>query len=265
VAQPCQELEEQLKQEPVLNSDETGWRSDGERRYLWALVAQFFVFYIVASTRSTEVLVHLLGAVFKGILCSDRYGAYFKYQKGQAQLCWAHLKRDILGIRDFAKSTEAERFARDALALYARLFRLWRKFQSQIITRAQLVERSIRLQKDWFSLAKRHLDSEDRLVRNLATALYVHCDRLFTFITQPGVEPTNNAAERALRIAVQWRKTSFGNRSTQGEIATARLLTVSQTCRLQNRNALVYLGHAVSCYQSGLPIHSLLPAFRKGA
>lgn len=86
MAQPCQELEEQLKQEPVLNSDETGWRSDGERRYLWALVAQFFVFYIVASTRSTEVLVHLLGAVFKGILCSDRYGAYFKYQKGQAQL-----------------------------------------------------------------------------------------------------------------------------------------------------------------------------------
>jgi hypothetical protein len=119
VAQLCKELEEQLKQEPVLNSDETGWRSDGKRRYLWALVAQFFVFYIVASTRSTEVLVHLLGAVFKGILCSDRYVAYFKYQKGEAQLCWAHLKRDILGIQDFAKTTEAERFARDALALYA--------------------------------------------------------------------------------------------------------------------------------------------------
>jgi transposase len=213
----------------VLNSDETGWRSDGERRYLWALVARMFVFYTVAQTRSSEVLVHLLGAVFAGILCSDRYSGYFKYQKGQAQLCWAHLKRDILGIQDFAKTTEAERFARDALALYASLFRLWRKFQSHLITRDQLVQRSLRLQKGWFALAERHLDSEDRAVRNLAIALYQHCDRLFTFLQYPGVEPTNNAAERALRIAVQWRKTSFGNRSALGEIATARLLTVSQT------------------------------------
>ena len=145
MAQPCQELEEQLKQEPVLNSDETGWRSDGERRYLWALVVRVFVFYTVARTRSSEVLIHLLGPVFAGILCSDRY-SYFKYQKGRAQLCWAHLKRDILGIRDFAKTTEAERFARDALALYARLFRLWRKFQGNLITRDQLVQRSLRLQ-----------------------------------------------------------------------------------------------------------------------
>ena len=59
VAQPSQELEEQLKHEPVLNSDETGWRSNGERRYLWALVARNFVFYTVARTRSSEVLIHL--------------------------------------------------------------------------------------------------------------------------------------------------------------------------------------------------------------
>jgi transposase len=262
VAQPCHELEEQLKQEPVLNSDETGWRSDGERRYLWALVARAFVFYTVARTRSTEVLIHLLGAVFTGILCSDRYGAYFKYQKGRAQLCWAHLKRDILGIQDFAKTTEAQRFARDALALHARLFRLWRKFKGSLITRDQLVQRSIRLQKDWFALAERHLDSEDRAVRNLATALFQHCDRLFTFIECPGVEPTNNVVERALRIAVQWRKTSFGNRSAQGEIATARLLTVSQTCRMQGRSALIYLSEAVSCHRQGVSVPSLLVTAR---
>jgi transposase len=259
VAQPCQELEEQLKQEPVLNSDETGWRSDGQRCYLWALVARAFVFYTVARTRSSEVLIHLLGAIFAGVLCSDRFSAYFKYQaKGKAQLCWAHLKRDILGIRDFAKTTEAERFARDALALYARLFRLWHKFQGQLITRDQLKGRSIRLQKDWFALAQRHLDSEDAPVRNLAMALFQHSDRLFAFIQYPGVEPTNNGAERALRIAVQWRKTSFGNRSALGEIATARLLTVSQTCRIQGRSALIYLGDAVSRYRRCLPMPSLL-------
>src|SRR5437879_148089 len=76
VAQPCQELEQQLKNEPVLNSDETGWRNNGEKRYLWALVARNFVFYTVAKTRSSAVLIHLLGAVFAGILCSDRFSAY---------------------------------------------------------------------------------------------------------------------------------------------------------------------------------------------
>ena len=259
VAEPCTELQEQLKNEPVLNSDETGWRNNGEKRYIWALVARHFVFYTVATTRSSEVLIHLLGAVFAGILCSDRYGAYFKYHKGSAQLCWAHLKRDILGIQDFAKTTDAERFCRDALALYASLFRLWRKFQGGLIDRTQLIARSIPLQKRWFALAGRYLDSADREVRNLATALFQHCGKLFSFIEHPGVEPTNNSAERALRIAVQLRKIVFGNRSAQGEVATARLLTVSQTCRMQGRNPLGYLTEAIRCHRRRQSPPSLLP------
>src|SRR5207247_2241579 len=206
---PCQELERQLKNQPVLNSDETGWRNNGEKRYLWALVARNFVFYAVAKTRSSAVLIHLLGAVFAGILCSDRFSAYFKYHKGLAQLCWAHLKRNILGIQDFAKTTDAQRFCRDALALYARLFRLWRKFQGSLIDRNQLILRSIPLQKRWFALAEQYLDSDDKEVRNMATALFQHCGRLFTFIEHPGVEPTNNCMEQALRIAVQLRKIIF--------------------------------------------------------
>jgi transposase len=259
VAQPCQELEQQLKNEPVLNSDETGWRNNGEKRYLWALVARNFVFYTVAKTRSSAVLIHLLGAVFAGILCSDRFSAYFKYHKGLSQLCWAHLKRNILGIQDFAKTTDAQRFCRDALALYARLFRLWRKFQGSLIDRDQLILRSIPLQKRWFALAEQYLDSDDKEVRNLATALFQHCGRLFTFIEQPGVEPTNNCVEQALRIAVQLRKIIFGNRSAQGEVATARILTVAQTCRMQGRNALAYLTEAIIRHRSHQPAPSLLP------
>jgi Transposase IS66 family len=85
---------------------------------LWWLAASC---HTVAKNRSSEVLLYLLGAVFAGILCSDRFTAYFKYHKGAAQLRWAHLKRNILGIQEFAKTKEAERFCRDALALYARL------------------------------------------------------------------------------------------------------------------------------------------------
>ena len=78
-------------------------------------------------------------------------------------------------------------------------------------------------------------------MRNLATALFIHFDRLFTFLEEEGVEPTNNGAECILRTAVQWRKISFGNRSRNGEIATARLLKVTQTCKRQQRQVLGYL------------------------
>jgi|SRR6267142_5230950 len=100
----------------------------------------------------------------------------------------------------------------------------------------------------------------DREVRNLATALLVHCHRLFTFLEEEGVEPTNNVAERSLRIAVQWRKISFGNRSGNGETAVARLLTVTQTCKRQRRHVLAYLTDAVHCHRCRVAAPSLLPS-----
>jgi transposase len=65
--------------------------------------------------------------------------------------------------------------------------------------------------------------------------------------------------ERALRIAVQWRKVTFGNRSIKGEVATARLLTATQTCKIQQRSARDYLTEAVRCHRRRLPAPSLLP------
>jgi transposase len=225
VAEPCTELEKQLAHERVINSDETGYRTDGEKRWLWALVAANFVFYKIALTRGAEVLVQLLGEVFAGILCSDRCPSYLKYHKGEGQLCWAHFKRNILGVLEIAKTTEAERFCRDALALHARLFRLWHRFRAGPgvrygpITREQLIAKSVPLEKKFFALANRYVDSRDKDIRNLALALLKHFEKFFAFLRNQGVEPTNNSAERALRCAVQWRKVSFGSRSAQGEIA----------------------------------------------
>jgi transposase len=107
-----------------------------------------------------------------------------------------------LGIQQFARSTDAERFCRNALALTARLFRLWHRFRGGGFDRGELIQRSIPLQKRFFGLCEQYLDSQDEEVRVLASALFQHCDRLFAFIEHPGVEPTNNAAERALRHAV---------------------------------------------------------------
>jgi transposase len=264
VAEPCAELGKQLPHEPVVNSDETGYRTSGEKRWMWALVTANFVFYKIAASRGAEVLVELLGEVFAGILCSDRCASYLKYQKGKGQFCWAHFKRNILGIQEIGKTTDAERFCRDALALHARLFRLWHRFRDGPgirygpLTREQLIRKSIPLEKKFFALADRYLDSRDKDVANLALALLQHFERFFAFLRHEGVEPTNNVAERALRCAVQWRKISFGSRSAQGEVAVARLLTVTRTCRMQNRAPLDYLVTALRSHRYALPIPSLL-------
>jgi hypothetical protein len=107
-------------------------------------------------------------------------------------------------------------------------------------------------------LAERHLNSLHREVRNLATALFEHNCRLFTFLENEGVETTNNSADRAPRAGVQWRKVCFGNRSASGELATSRLPTVAETCDLQRLNILAYLSAAIACYRSRRPTASLL-------
>jgi transposase len=203
VATSCQELEQRLKDEPVLNADETGWRTNGSKRYLWAFVAARYIVYTVSATRGSPVLIRMLGAVFQGILCSDRFSAYLKYHQGRAQFCWAHLKRNLLGVLELTKSSEVERFWHDALAEHTKLFRLWHKFRDGKIDRRQLLLRSIPIQERLFALGERHLDSSHRDVRNLAAALFEHIKRLFAFVDYAGVEPTNNSAERALRTGVQ--------------------------------------------------------------
>jgi hypothetical protein len=187
-------------------------------------------------------------------------------QQGEGQFCWAHFKRNILGIQEIGKTTDAERFCRDALALHARLFRLWHRFRDGPgvrygpITREQLIAKSIPLEKKFFALADRYVYSRDKDVRNLALAMLKHFEMFFAFLRIEGVEPTNNSAERALRCAVQWRKISFGSRSTQGEVAVARLLTVTRTCRMQNREPLDYLGNAIRSHRNAKLVPSLLKA-----
>jgi hypothetical protein len=149
--------------------------------------------------------------------------------------------------------------------LQRRLFRLWYRFRGggsvrgSPLSREQLIHKSIPLQKKFFQLGQRYLDCVETEVCNLALALFEHNEKFFAFLEHEGVEPTNNRAERAQRPAVQWRKTSFGNRSAEGERAISRLLTVTQTCRMQKRHVLAYLGQAIECDRKKQPVPSLLP------
>ena len=264
VAGPYAELEAALPIEPVLNADETGHRTDGDKRWLWAFVARTFVLYRIAASRGADVLTRTLGATFAGVLGSDRLPSYLTYVVGHRQFCWAHLTRNLLSALELATTPSARRFCRDALVLQRRLFRLWHRFRGDPtarggpLTRSELILKVLPIEKAFFRLAERHLDARAKDVRNLAHALFVHNEHFFTFVHLEGVEPTNNTAERALRTAVQWRKIMFGTRSDDGERAVERLLTVARTCQLQRLNMLVYLTAAIAAHRRRHPAPSLL-------
>ena len=251
------ELREALPKEPVLNSDETGWRD----RWLWIFVASTFIYFQVAKSRSSKVLVDVLGKVYKGILCVDRWGAYTKYHKGLFQICWAHLKRDFLGILKTGEATQSDEaisFAQTMEKLRKRLMAIWYRFKAGDMTREELIKKTKPVRNAIKRCLKQHLHSQERCVENLAGNLYKRFDDLFTFIFHEGVEPTNNIAERGIRPAVQWRKICFGNRSNNGAILTSRLLTVTRTCWLQQRNPHEFLVDAVTAHRCSQPAPSLL-------
>jgi transposase len=268
VAAPYDELQRALAEQPVLNGDETGHRTNGEKRWLWTLVAPTFTFYTIATSRGSDVLRRLLGATFGGILGSDRLPTYFTYAVDRRQLCWSHFRRNLLSAQELATTPSATRFCREALTLQRQLFRLWHRFRGDPhvrgapLTRVQLIANVRPIEKRFFALAERHVNAADADVSNLARALFVHHRHFFTFVHEDGVEPTNNVAERALRTAVQWRKIMFGTRSVGGELAVARLLTVTGTCQLQQINVLAYLTVAIQRHRRGQAVASLLPKRR---
>ena len=264
VAAPYAELQAALPTQPVLNADETGHRTNAAKRWLWTLVAPTFVFYTIATSRGSDVLRRLLGATFAGILGSDRLLTYTTYAASQRQYCWSHVTRNFLSAQELATTAAGKRFCQEALALERRLFRLWHRFRGDPrvrggpITRAQLIAKALPLEHAFFALAERAVNVRDTDSRNLARALCAQHPHFFTFVHEDGVEPTNNVSERALRPAVQWRKTSFGTRSDEGERAVERLLTIARTCQLQQISALVYLTAAIRAHRRRQAVASLL-------
>ena len=254
---PNEELRMALSNEPAVNADETGWRD----RWLWIFVASNFIYFHVAKSRSSKALVDVFGDFFKGILCVDRWGAYLKYHKGHFQLCWAHLKRDILGILKTGQtlgSEDAIVFAWKMEELRKSLMARWYKFKGGTVSRAELIKKTARIRGLIKKCLRDYKDSRDKCVRRLARNLLKRFDHLFSFIFHEGLEPTNNIAERGIRPAVQWRKICFGNRSDDGAVITSRLLTVTRTSWLQERNPLEFLVDAITAFRNGKEAPSLL-------
>jgi transposase len=255
---PYEEIREALPDQPVLNVDETGWRSMGVAAWLWIFVAPSVVFFTVCRSRGAKVLKEILGDVFAGILCSDRLGAYRSYHKGLRQVCWAHIIREIRGIRHACRSPDAVRFSRWMLREIGRMFGLLNAFREERLDRKTLVLKSVPIRARMSNCLQTYEVSSDSDVARMARGLLTYWDHLFTFLEHDGVEPTNNVAERGIRPAVQWRKICFGNRSVEGELFTARLLTVTRTCILQGKDAFEFLVQAIDAHRMNRPHPSLV-------
>jgi transposase len=253
---------EGLPEQPVLNIDETGWKTQGEGRWLWVVVAPAYEYFHVAASRGAKVLRAILGDVYKGILCSDMYSAYKAFHEGLRQFCWSHIIRAIKGIKHACRSPDAVRFSTWMLSETGRMFALWHAFKDRNLDRHLLVRKSVPIRSRMSRCLQIHCSSSDFDVAKAAKSLLKHWHGLFTFLEREGVEPTNNSAERGLRPAVQWRKICFGNQSEEGELLTARLLTAERSCIRQGRNAFHFLVDSINAYRCSLPGPTLLPHSR---
>ena len=156
------------------------------------------------------------------------------------------------------QSQDAMSFAERMEKLRKRLMAMWYRFKKGEISRAELVKKSWPIRNEIKRSVQEYADSKERCVRTLAKSLLNRYNDLFTFIFYEGVEPTNNIAERGIRPAVQWRKICFGNRSDNGAVLTARLLTATRTCWLQKRNSLEFLVAAITAHRADQAPPSLI-------
>ena len=255
LAGPVAELHAALPGEHV-NMDETGWREAGRTAWLWVAVAASFTVFRVACSRGRAVVTDLLGAGYANVLTTDRWSAYTGVER--RQVCWAHLRRDFQALID--RDGAARRVGEPLLSLSDLVFHNWKRIRDGTLTRATAVRRIL----DWYApdvrlTLDRGTRSGSAAARALCRDLLGRWDSLWMFCHVEGVEPTNNAAERALRGAVLWRKRSQGTRTAAGSGYVGLVLSAVATCRQQGRAVLGYLAEAFAALQAGRPAPSLLP------
>jgi transposase len=252
-----QEALEVVRQAAVKYADETSWKLWGKLCWLWAAATAHVAVFLIHSKRSAAGLAALLGAEIHGIVHSDRWSVYRHIAEKCRQLCWAHLKRDFQKIVDCGGPSVF--VGRRGLRVVKELFAAWHTFQAGKITRRQLGVLLEPLQRRLANTLAEGVFGADARVATFCENLLELEFALWTFVTQEGVEPTNNYMERLLRGAVLWRRRSFGCNSEAGCRFVERILTVVQTCRLHANNTLEYLCDAVQSHRNGQSCPRLVP------
>lgn len=254
---PYNELAVAVHHAKVTNIDETSWRQRFRKVWLWATVTPLFTVFTIAKNRSGDVARTLLGSEDGQVVGSDRFSAYEWIMARWRQICWAHLRRDFQAMID--RGGAGEPTGRRLLSLSNRLFHHWHRVRDGTLEWSAFQVQMSRLRGE----VKRGLreGSKCGCAKTAATCFEILKveEGLWAFTRVRGVEPTNNAVERALRHAVLWRRISGGTDSAEGSRFVERMLTVVATCRQQGRNVLDYLSQCFEADCRGQALPSLLP------
>lgn len=263
------ELAAQLPNQKRLGIDETPTKENSHKAWLWTFVAGSFTVFGIRLTRGAKILSDLLTREFSGTIHCDRAKMYWALGldeppdklRHRLQWCWAHLKRDFQSLID-SSDNQVKRLGRDLMRPTKELFEVWARYRDGTITRRgfKCLMKPIRGEID--SLLLRGVFSGNPRLVGMCHELYHHRKRLWTFVDEEGVQPTNNASERSLRHAVIWRKLSFGTQSEAGSRFVERMLTVIETCRQQSRSVFDFLTETIDARFHGKNGPSLLPRER---
>ncbi len=227
---------ERLRKAPFVHVDESIFRVDGHRQWIWVFVTEEDLLLVIRSSRSREVVEEVLGKEYPGTIVCDGWKAYLGWI---LQRCWAHLLR--YGKEGAEQSGEAER-------LYGELCTLYKELTRDLET-ASLRARVRRLRKGTRALKgllKRFGESADAAVQKVVTYLRNGMEGWLTFLSTPGMEATNNRGERGLREAIVIRKIIGTLRNERGARAFTRLLSVLGTWTLRGEDVTTNLLGALS-------------------
>jgi transposase len=244
-----QEALKVVEEAPIKHADETGWKQNGKKRWLWVGATTSIVAFIISPWRNVVALKRLLGEKLQGILCSDRWTVYDVWEPIRRQLCWAHLKRNW--EKKAERGGTAQKLAKAWLEVQKQVFELWHLFRGGGLTRRQLGDQMGPWMLKVTEILQCGSRSRNRKLARFCQRLMKVQTSLWTFVVEEGVEPTNNHAERVQRRAVLWRKRSFGCHSLAGCRFVERILTVVQTLRLQGRSTLGFLEESIRAHRTG--------------
>ena len=244
--------------EPRLNVDETGHKNNKEQMWAWCFRAPLFTLFKIDQSRGSDVLIQMLGTEFNGVLGCDYFSAYRKYMKDfnvLVQFCLAHLLRDVRFLVEHP-NTKNQAYGRRVLGRMRALFAVIheRDFYSKAGFQIALQNAGDEL---WAEAIWRVPNTKE--ADNLAKRFEKHGESYLRFITTPGIEPTNNLAEQAIRFVVIDRKITQGTRSTTGQRWLERIWTVMATCAQTGRSVFDLLHESLGAYLTGQPAPKLLP------
>lgn len=257
---PVEEAKKFVVEEPIKHADETGWREARKKAWMWTVVTASVTVFMIHTRRSAKAAREILGKAV-GVLVSDRYGAYSWWPVRQHQFCWAHLIRDFVAISE--RGGASKRIANALLDETERMFEWWHRVRDGTLARStfRVYMRSVRCRVEAL-LTEGAAVVHPKTAKTCANILK-SADALWTFVFVEGVEPTNNTAERTVRHAVQWRKTSYGTHSAEGSRFVERILTTHATLKQQQRSVLDFVHDACVAKSRGTTPPSLLPALRQ--